>query len=479
MLFFLAVLFSFSHKAQAADAPPFAYLNQRYNYEYVNDSSFKLNNSLQVFDSLAILETDTYIQISMKDTAQFITKYTVLEVLDKDNTLIESQPTELINNEFNQVLNISPKKISSVCLVTTNEFTTKKLCKKFASIDESVDPPDNGKLTFSANGIQLDSIGKIILNDKTQNVIFRAENSRYFLELITGYKKIILSRASKIEKSNSIQADFFELKQPNKYNFRSKIKLSDTSFKIAIDDLITVYQDIYFLDEELFEKAVDYEFTDWKVRKYKKLGVEPIILYSQLRVDSAVLIAKIVSDLSKGVKIYYTNYPSNVLEYYFSGKIILLQLINDVNTNAINNKSLSVLTLDGGLRYYRSPDFHFDLNFAMQEFVYAEYQPTRNSVDMSKGLSPTLTLSANKILTEFEKWRLQGWAGFGVIGPTKIPSGETKLAPSLIFGSQLSYKLRGGRIYYGFDFTSYKTSNSAYNYNRQALEHKVGFYYLY
>ena len=41
-----------------------------------------------------------------------------------------------------------------------------------------------------------------------------------------------------MEQSNSVQVDFFELNQPNKYNFSSQIRLSDTSFEIAIDDTV-------------------------------------------------------------------------------------------------------------------------------------------------------------------------------------------------------------------------------------------------
>jgi|GEM_PF-4979347 len=469
------VLLLLTIKVWGAENPPFIYLSQYYTYEYVNNSSFKINNALYSFENLTILETANSLQITTKNIFLFKTDRTQIEFFNLKNKIIKTFAVKDVSVELNETFDLDPKNISAVCLTAKNEFTTKKMCKKYP-----LTPSQNTEnLVFSVNGVKLSRLGQIILNDKNMLLNFRSETSNYFFEILTSYKNVIINRATKMEKANALQVDFVELNQPNKYYFKNKILLSDTFFEIAIDNLITVYQDIAFPDADLLNQSVDYEFKNWKIRHYNKLGLEPIVLYSRLVITSSSLNAAILSDLSKGIKVYSTHYPSNVLEYYYSGKLMQLQLLNDTNNTTINTRNFSLITLEGGVRYYLSANFHYDLNLTLQELVYAEHQTSTNSIDMPKGISPSVGLSVSSILLEIQKWRLQANGGLGLIAPTGIPSGQTKMAYSLSLGSQISYKLRSGRFYYGFDYLKYSTGNNTYTYDRQSLEHKIGFYYLY
>ena len=196
-------------------------------------------------------------------------------------------------------------------------------------------------------------------------------------------------------------------------------------------------------------------------------------------VESTALNAKIISDLSKGIRIYLTRYASTQQEDYAALGVLLLQSRNDANNNAINNKSPSLISLEVGRRYYQTSDLHYDLNVKLEELYYAELNDGVGTIELVKAFTPTLRGSANFILYEMNKWRLHFIGGMGLIGPTAITSGSTKMALDILLGSQLTYKVRGGRIYYGLNYSSYATSNSVYNYTHRALEHKIGFYYLF
>ncbi len=464
-------MFAFATFAQ--DPMPFVYLNQYYSYEKIDDTSFKINDTIYSFNMLVGIKTAEGIEISFNNLKLFSPEKIQIEVLDRNHKLIKTFKISPDIAELKTEIILKSKVPEYICISSRNDFTVKKLCKKIVNLPSAADQ----NIRFSANGVSLSDTGKIILNDKNNDLIFKVENSDYFFELITGNKNIIPNRIYKFQKSDTFQVDFVDINNPSKYNFKQKIKLDDANFAIPIDSLITTLQDIAFIDPDIFNKSVDYEFKDWKMRKYNKFGIEPIGIFAQLITQSSPLYARVTSDLSKGFKVYLTQYPSNNLEYYYWGKITLLLLRNDVNNNPINNKSPSLISLAGGGRYYVSPDFHYDLNLALEEVFYAEQN--NSAINIVKVFTPKMSLMANYILIEIQKWRLHFSAGFGVIGPSLIPSGATKFALETILGSQLSYKVRGGRFYYGADFNSYDTSNSTYKYQYQSLEHKIGFYYLF
>lgn len=473
----LSFIIIISNLARAADKLPFSYLNQYYTYENININSFKINGSVHSFESLEILPQNNEVQIIFKDIKLYQAENVQLEIIDKSNKMIKSYS---INNRdlsdvFKQNIILEFEKIKAVCFVGKNEFTTKKICKAAKKSDLEAKRP----LKFSANNVLLNDSGQIVLNDKAETVIFKIRHPDYFFELTTANKKIIANRVYKMEKSNSLQTDFVELNNPDKYNFKKEIKLSDTSFDIAIDELITVYQDITFLDNDLLSKSIDYEFKDWKVRKYNKLGIEPIGFYSLLMVESTPLNAKIISDLSKGIKVYLTRYTGTQRENYASVRLILLQSRNDANNNQMNNKDPSLLGFDIGSRFYQTSDLYYDLNVKYEEQFYAEYNEGAASIDLVKAFTPRISGTLNFILYEIDKVRLHFLGGIGLIGQTAIPSGQTKMTLETLLGSQLTYKVRGGRLYYGLNYSSYSTSNSSYNYTHKALEHKIGFYYLF
>lgn len=471
--------FLFANKAWAADVQPFTYLNQYYIYKAIDNNSFRVNNRVYSLDNLLITITNTGTEITIKDVSFYRSSTMQLEVLDQKGAAIQTVDILPTEKEYRHILDLNLPESNFVCLVARNEFTTKKLCTKIQPTQQSSENTPADSLKFSANGTMLNLSGRIVLSSKNNNLIFRAKNSNSFFELITSNKKVIPNRVYKIKGSDSLQAEFVELDQPNKYNFKRKIKLSDTNFKIAIDNLITVYQDITFLNKNLINESVDYEFKNWKARKYNKIGVEPIILFSLLAVDSEQLKVKVISDLSKGIRVYFTRYPTNNLEYYYAGRLILLQQRNDVNQTQINNIALTLIGLEGGIRFYQTPNFYYDLNASLQELVYAEYQAETTAINLVKALTPKVDLIANSTLYEISQLRFHVLGGLGLVGPSSIPSGQTQLAFELVLGTQVSYKIRGGRFYYGFDYSFYNANNSTYKYAYHSLEHKMGFYYLY
>lgn len=471
------IIFFFTIGAEASDKLPFSYLNQYYTYENIDDTSFKINGKTQSFNSLDVIRISDGVQIVFKDIHFYKTEDVRLEIINKKNKIIKDFliNSSEINEDFKQNILIDFEQIKAVCFISKNEFTTKKICK----IANKTETKEAKPLKYSANNVLLNTSGQIVLNDKSDSVVFKVKNSDYLFELTTVNKKIIANRAYKLEKSHALQVDFVELGNPDKYNFKKEINLSDTYFEINIDNLITVYQDIAFPEEDLLSKPIDYEFKDWKVRKYNKLGIEPIGLYSYLLVESTPLNAKIVSDLSKGIKIYLTRYTSTKRENYSSLKLVLLQLRNDANSNTMNNKDPSLMGLEIGTRYYQTSDLHYDLNIKLEELFYAENEEGTSTINIVKALTPTFSGTTNFILYEIDKLRLHFLGGMELIGPSSIPSGQTQLAFDFILGSQVTYKVRGGRLYYGLTYSSYKTSNSAYSFTHKALEHKIGFYYLF
>lgn len=471
------LLFVFSICTKASDRLPFSYLNQYYTYENVDETSFKINGKIHSVNSLKIIKTDDGIQIVFKDISLYKTKMMRLEIINKKNKIIKEFPISSpnLNKEFKQSIPIDYEQIKAVCFISKNEFTIIKICE-IANKSELKKPE---LLKYSANNVLLNLSGQIVLNDKIDRVIFKVKSSDYLFELTTVNKKIIANRTYKIEKSNTLQVEFVELNNPDRYNFKKEIKLSDTYFEISIDDLITVYQDIAFVEEDLLNKSVDYEFKDWKVRKYNKLGVEPIGLYSFLLVESTPFNAKIISDLSKGIKLYLTRYTSTNRENYSSLKLLLLQSRNDTNSNTIKNKDPSLLGLEVGTRYYQTPNLLYDLNIKLDELFYAEYDESSSTINIVKTYTPIISGTTNFILYEIDKWRLHVLGGIGLVGPSSIPSGQTQMAFDFTLASQLTYKVRGGRFYYGLTYSSYKTSNSVYSFTHKSLEHKIGFYYLF
>ena len=470
-------LLIFSSKLFAAESAPFANLNQYFKYKSLDNSSFEINSKLYTIDDLQITRENLEIQLQVADISPYRSKLTQIEVLDTSLKKTKIFTFNKTKNEFNQKLQLDLRKSDFICIVGGNEFTTKRMCKKIPRTD--VVKVSDEKPIASANGTPLGYEGQIILNQRDSSLKFKIERSDFFFEITTSNKNIVINRAYKFEKSNSIQAEFIDLNQPDKYRFKRRILLSDTAFEVTYDDLVTVYQDIVFLDSQLFAKAIDYEFKGWADSKYNKFGIEPIGLYSLLQLESSTVRARVVSDLSKGVKIYLAHYLQSSIEYHYAAKLILMHMRDDINRNSISNNTLNLISLEGGARYFQNPSLYYDLSGSLEESMFAETLPNSTLLNMVKAMTPRVKFAVNTLILEYQKWRWQGQAEGAIVGPAGLPSGATQTAFGYSLSTTLSYKLRAGRIYYGADFSGLTTSNSTYKYNYQSLEHAVGFYYLF
>ena len=464
-------------KLFAAEMAPFANLNQYFKYKSIDISSFEINNNLYTVDDLQINRVNSEIQLKIEDISPFRSASTQIEVMDAGLKKTKIFTFNKTKNEFNQKLPLDMKKSEFICIAGANEFTTKRMCKKIPGTKVVADSDE--KPVASANGTPLGYDGQIILNQRDSSLRFKVERSNFFFEVTTSNKNIVINRAYKFEKSNTIQAEFIDLNHPDKYRFKKNILLSDTFFEVTYDDLLTVFQDIVFLDSQLFTKAVDYEFKGWADSKYNKFGIEPIGLYSQLILETSTVRAKIVSDLSKGVKLYLAHYLESSIEYHYAAKLILMHMRDDVNRNTIANNTLSLISLEGGARYFQNPSLFYDLSGSLEESVFAETLQNSTLLNMVKALTPRLKLGVNTLVLEYQKWRWQAQAEAVIVGPASLPAGATQTAVGYSVSTTLSYKLRAGRIYYGADFSGLTASNSTYRYNFQSLEHAVGFYYLF
>lgn len=460
-------------KLLAADNPPFANLNQYYKYKCTDETNFEINQTAYSTEDIGIQSTDSELVIEFRNLAPFRSALTQIEILDKAFRELKTFGINTSANNWSLKLPEKPGDMVYACLVGTNEFSTKRICKKIPSAS---DKKSAGVLRVSANGIPLEPVGQIILNEKKSKLNFKIENTDFYFELVTSKKNLVINRAYKFEKTATIQTEFIDLDYPKKYGFRRNIGITDTHLEIVYDDLLTVYQDIAFLVPDLFNKSVEYEFKDWKEMKYNKLGIEPVALYSQLTTEASFMNAKLVSQLSKGVRLYQAHYLDNNVELYYAGKILILHIF-DGQSQTINNNTLNLMDLSVAARFIKSASLRYDLNLSLEELVFAEKQST--AINMHKAFSPNISLSVNSILIDYQKWRIQGFSGLKLIAPASLPSGQTQIALGLSFGSTLSYKLRAGRLYYGANFSYYNAANSVYKYNYQSLEHTMGFYYLY
>lgn len=473
----LVFLLLFSSKLFAAETAPFANLNQYFKYKSIDNSRFEINSKTYSVDDLEITRENLEIQLRIADISSFRSTRTQIEVLDSSLKKTKIFTFNKTKNEFNQKLQLDLRKSDFLCIVGANEFTTKRMCKKLPGTDIAKENDD--KLIASANGTALGYDGRIILNQRDSSLKFKIERSDFFFEITTSNKNIVINRAYKFEKSNTIQAEFIDLNHPDKYRFKRRILLSDTSFEVTYDDLLTVYQDIVFLDSQLLAKAIDYEFKGWADSKYNKFGIEPIGLYALLILETSSVRARVVSDLSKGVKIYLAHYLQSSIEYHYAAKLILMHMHDDVNRNTISNNTLNLISLEGGARYYQNPSLYYDLGGSLEESMFAETLPSSTLLNMVKAMTPRVKLAVNTLILEYQKWRWQGQAEAVLVGPAGLPSGATQIAFGYSLSTTISYKLRAGRIYYGADFSGLTTSNSTYKYNYQSLEHAVGFYYLF
>ncbi len=467
------LLFFFSLKLVASDKPPFLNLYQYFSFKIIDSQNFKINNTLYSIENIVITLSPSEVRLMFKNLSSFKSAQTQIEVIDLSGNKVTSIPLNSDKDELTTTLSLDLKKTKHICIVGQNEFTSKRMCKRIVSENTA------GLLRASANGSLLEPHGKIILNKKNTNLNFRIENADFFFDLTTRNKNIITNRAYKFKDSNSIQTEFVDAVQPNKYSFKRRIQLQDTFFEIDLDDLLTIYQDIVFTDKDLLKKSVDYELKALVVKKYRKFGIEPIGLYLLLNVESASLQANMVSELSQGIKMYFSKYNNNKQESFYAAKFVLLQVRDDFNNNVISNNNLSLFQLTGGVRYYQTSSLQYALSLNLKELIYAESLTSPTTLGLVKALSPSLSLSVNSIFFEKERFRVNASGSISLIAPSSISSGQTQLASSLSFGAEISYKLRGGRVYYGTDYSAFKTSNSVYKFGHQTFEHIVGFLYLY
>lgn len=473
----LVFLLLLSSKLFAAESAPFANLNQYFKYKNIDNSSFEINSKLYTVEDLQITRENLEVQLRINDISPFRSARTQIEVFDSSLKKTKIFNFNKTKNEFNQKLQLDLRKSEFLCIVGANEFTTKRMCRKIPRTDTTT--VNDERPIASANGTPLGFDGQIILNQRDSSLKFKIERSDFFFEITTSNKNIVINRAYKFEKSNTIQAEFIDLNQPDKYRFKRRILLSDTSFEVTYDDLLTVYQDIVFLDSQLFAKAIEYEFKGWIDSKYNKFGIEPIGIYSLLILESSTVRARVVSDLSKGVKFYLAHYLQSSIEYHYAAKLILMHMHDDVNRNSISNNTLNLISLEGGARYYQNPSLYYDLSGSVEESMFAETLTNSTLLNMVKGTTPRVKLAVNSLIMEYQKWRWQGQLEGVIVGPAGLPSGTTQTAFGYSLSTTLSYKLRAGRIYYGADFSGLTTSNSTYKFNYQSLEHALGFYYLF
>jgi hypothetical protein len=473
--FLFILILAHSAPSFAKNDLPFFYLNQYFTFEKVSNKSFNINEQTYSTDDILIEVFQNKLKYTFKNLPLYNSENMQIQILDKQlklkkNLEIKNLKRPIIVNR----INYNPSSDYFICLNSKNEFTTKQVCKK---IESSLDTDD--VLKFEVDSVALEDVGRIILNNKESQINFKAYNSNYFINIFTKNKNVIINSAEKKENSEVFNVEFVQLNNPLKYNFKLNLSENDTFFKIEIDPLLTVYQDIEFANLENKDTALSYRFRDWKVKHYNKIGIAPIAVFFQLGGSLPTANFTLVSDMGKGFNFYLTHYPDETLEYYASTEFFITQFRNDANATTIENQNLNLFSMDAGLKLHQTPDFNYDFKTTIEEQPFAEIEEGSTSISVVKRWAIKAESSISYNFLSFDKWKLQVKPSIGLVAPISLADGNTKLAFSSALGGNMSYKVREGRFYYSLEYGAQNYSNSVSTFNYQILKHELGFFYLF
>jgi hypothetical protein len=472
--FFFTVILGYTATSSAKNNLPFLYLNQYFTFEKSSNKLFNINEQAYSTDDISVELSGKNLNYSFKNLSLFTSNNMQIQVLDrnlklKKNIVVKNTKNSVISEK----INYNPASDAFICLFSINEFTSKQVCKKIISTVDT-----NDVLKFEANSVALEDFGSIILNRKESEINFRASTNNYFLNIITKNKNVIINSAEKEKNSEIYKVNFVQLNNPLKYNFKLSLSEKDSFFKIEIDPLLAVYQDIEFVNHDK-DTAIIYKFKDWKVKHYNKIGIAPTASFLQITASLPTADILLISDMGKGFKFYLTHYPDETLEYYASTEFIILQFKDDANATVIENKNLNLINIDAGLRLHQTPEFNYDFKTTLEEQPFAEKNAGSSSVTIVKRWALKAKSSISYNFFSFDKWKLQVNPGIGLIAPINLTGGNTKLAFGWALAGNISYKVREGRFYYSAEYGAQNYSNSVSSFGYQILKHELGFYYLF
>lgn len=453
---------------------PFVYLNQYFSYSANSNGQFSINDQAMSFNDFELTQNQKKWTMKfsnylgkMSENATFV----IYSSEDNKNSTIKIKRLEDI---YTFSWNAQPNQF--ICLTHNNQYTSMQFCKSFQLNQET-------KLkSVTANGLNIDPQGQIILTDAKQKAQFKIEllNNDFF-SLTTSKRSVIPLQVSKQDNSEQIELQLLDQLDTTQ-GWKETININQNYFNIRFDNLITLKQGLYFDNRINTQVGFSETFIDKdKISKkyFNKLILEPIIVFEELKGKSSIVDGRINSDAGLGLSLTYDRHLSTGNNVNVSFGIYKTKMTPNLGNAITSEAEMMFMYALGGFKFPLSDKWNYSALLKLQEYSFFSLIGPKE-VDITKSI-----LASPGISTDYEFLNTSGWNLLGALKvylslPAEIRStSKTELGYLASVELKTTYKVNWGRIVGAIEFENRSNKNDTYNYNSSMMTYRLGANYLF
>lgn len=462
---------------KVAEKPPIALLNQYYQYEIDNQNGLLLSGKSFNPDLLKVTTNRQAIYLDVASLNEYVDNNFVIyftnakneiswkkvyETKDKDKLVF---PAKFLTQKF-------------LCFETKNIYSAVNICRSLSSLKSRLsENKDSIRLTIDAQSMEKKGIVvlKSSQTDVTFNVSFPNED---YVRILAKRRPVVVAKIRKDANDKNMNVQFLEDRRGG-IAWYIDINLDTTTVDLPADKILNYKQDIYFTDPQLEFKAINETYADllrYGIIAKNKVGVELMTFYNELAGSgNTILSAKLLSDLSIGIRFFYQNNLDEKQEWYVSGSYYKTFIREEQSLIPIENQAQSFMHLFGGYKYHFDNDWALAGELAFKQELFFLSNDAHTGVALKTDLNKVISIIPEWTTIDSRKWNLITFFGLRYI----LGSGAVKSGTQYDVNFRFSYKLNWGRLFTSAQYGKRDQSIEDVKLSEQYLNGSVGFYYLF
>lgn len=460
-----------------SEKPPIALLNQYYQYEISANNELFLSGKKINPDMLGLSMDEKKINVNVSSLDEYVDNNFVLYFVNGKSEISWKKVYEVKKHDplFFPAKFLDQKYI---CYETKNIYSAINICRSLESFKNN-QMSSNGNVQLTIDGQSMEKKGVVVLKSSQSDVTFdvRYANEDY-VRILAKRRPVVVAKIRKDAHDRNLNVQFLEDRRGG-IAWYVDINMDTTTIDLPADRILNYKQDIYYTDPELEEKPVNGTYANllkYGVIANNKLGTELMMFYNDLSGSgSSVASAKLLSDLSMGIRFFYQNNLDEHREWYASFSYYKTTIREEENLIPIENPSQSFMHLFGGYKYHFDNDWAVAGELALKQELFFLPNADQTGVSLSTNLNKVISLAPEWTTLDSRKWNLITFFGLRYI----MGGGDIKSGTQYDVNFRFSYKFNWGRLFASLQYGKRDQGIEDLKISEQYINTSVGFYYLF
>lgn len=489
VFFYFTFFFSLAAFSNEKVALPFTFLNQYFDYAVQNDNQIMISGrNLDFGYDFVDLKNNLLI---FKNNEFLDNNFWNIEIKNKNGKSIEIVKRAKISHQSQiAIKNIEILKDAvSICLSSANKYTQAVLCKAINNINHT--NTNNGSYvthepTIEVNGLSVQKMGRIVLTQARERVLFRIKYSNFdFVQIVTFKRLFVPSEIEKNSNQEVYDIKFYDLVD-RLYSWSDIIAYDQESFVIPNDSILRVQQDFFNKDYSKKDTKITFYRPSIPLKSVNNMyTISPYLTFANLNGNTSNQNLNLQSQMGYGLrgglnfefdkKNKYLQYIKNFDFISINTSFEKNSFLPSINSYTINNRDTYFYNLSLGLNKIFNYDFYYGpfVNVS-KDFLISKTSDTKN-INLESMYNVDTGVQMRYLVFEKGPFQSNLFSGLSMLLPAQYSSETTSLAPRFFLQADVGFRNINTAYLFGFHYDYREQQTSSQKIKEQSFDYMFNY----